>query len=111
MLVLTYLQIANGRYAGIGGTEMSIVKTFGLIKEDIYIKIKGSFKINKKYNHQKEKLEKFREKHKHKLFYWDDIVEHCKLPFKTYNSYLRRARKLKISEEDYLANMMYLKNI
>lgn len=84
---------------------------FYLIKEDVYIEIKGSFEINKKYNYQEEKIEKFREKHKHKLLYWDDIVKHCKLPLKAYSSYLRRARRLKISEEDYLANMMYLKNI
>ncbi|MBO0550232.1 hypothetical protein EXQ33_06640 [Clostridium botulinum] len=79
---------------------------FYLIDENKYIEIKGSFKMNK--SHQEENVELFKINHKWDVLYWGDIVKQCNLHLKTYNSYLRRARKLNIKEEDYLANMMYL---
>ena len=80
---------------------------FYLVDENKYIEIKGSFKINEKYSHQKENIDMFKENNDWKILYWEDIVLQCGLPLKTYHSYLRRARKLNIKEEDYLANIMY----
>lgn len=76
---------------------------FYIIDDDKYIEIKGSFKMNE--SHQKENVQMFKTTHKWDILYWDDIVEQCKLPLKTYCSYLRRARKLNLKEEDYLANL------
>jgi len=76
---------------------------FYLIGKNKYIEIKGSFKMNK--SHQKENSKLFAKTHKWDILYWDDIVKQCKLPLKTYSSYLRKARKIKVKEEDYLANL------
>lgn len=75
---------------------------FYLINENKYIEIKGSFKVNE--SHQKENTKLFKINYNWDILYWSDIVEQCKLPLKTYHSYLQRARKLNIKEEDYLAN-------
>ncbi len=56
-------------------------------------------------SHQKENIEIFKNNYKLDILYWDDIVQQCNLPFKSYSSYLRRATKLGIKEEDYLANL------
>lgn len=74
---------------------------FYLIDEDKYIEIKGSFKVNK--SHQRENIEIFKKYYKLDILYWNDIVQQCNLPLKSYSSYLQRARKLGIKEEDYLA--------
>lgn len=76
---------------------------FYLTDEDKYIEIKGSFKMNN--SHQKENIEIFKNNYKLDILYWDDIVQQCNLPLKSYSSYLRRATKLGIKEEDYLANL------
>lgn len=77
---------------------------FYLIDKNIYIEIKGNFK-NGENSHQKDNINIFKNEHKHKVLFWKDIVEECKLPYKAYHTYLRQSRKLKIKEEDYLANL------
>lgn len=81
---------------------------FYLIDEDRYIEIKGNFKIKNNYSHQQENTELFKENHNWEILYWDNIIEKCNLPFKVYSSYLRKARKLSIKEEDYLGKSMYM---
>lgn len=75
---------------------------FYLIDTDEYIEIKGSFNMNN--SHQKENAKLFSETHNYRILYWNDIVDELHLKLKTYHSYLRRAEKLCISKEDYLAD-------
>ena len=42
------------------------------------------------------------------IYLWEDIVNICKLPFKSYSSYRYKAQKMKINIEEYFANMVYL---
>lgn len=74
---------------------------FYLIDTDEYIEIKGSFKANEN-SHQKENIDIFKTNYNIVIMYWNDIVEKCDLSYKSYNTYLRQAKKLKIKEEDYL---------
>lgn len=81
---------------------------FYLIDNNKYIEIKGSFKINEQYSHQKENIEIFNNNNNLSILYWNDIVKECKLPYKAYSTYLRQARKLNLKEEYYLAEKLYL---
>lgn len=74
---------------------------FYLINTDEYIEIKGSFKANEN-SHQKENIDIFKTNYSIVIMYWNDIVEKCDLSYKSYNTYLQQAKKLKIKEEDYL---------
>ena len=76
---------------------------FYLEDQNKYIEIKGSFKNNK--SNQKENIKIFKETHKLDILYWNDIITQCKLPLKSYSSYLKRARILNIKEEDYFAKI------
>jgi hypothetical protein len=76
---------------------------FHLINENKYIEIKGYY-IEDKYHHQKDNSNLFKINNNLLVLYWVDIVQQCKLPYKTYHTYLRQARKLNIKEEDYLAH-------
>nr|DAP20333.1 MAG TPA: hypothetical protein [Caudoviricetes sp.] len=55
-------------------------------------------------SHQKENALLFKKSHNYQIIYWEDIVNKLHLELKTYHSYLRRAEKLGIDKEDYLAN-------
>ena len=79
---------------------------FYLIDTDEWIEIKGSFKSNNQ-ELQKEKIQVFKQTHKHKTIYWNDIVSICNLPYKAYKTYFRHADKNKIRIEDYLANLSF----
>ena len=79
---------------------------FYLIDTDEWIEIKGSFKSNNQ-ELQKEKIQVFKQTHKHKTIYWNDIVSICNLPYKAYKTYFRHADKNKIRIEDYLANSSF----
>ena len=76
---------------------------FYLIDEDKYIEIKGSFKVNK--SHQKENIELFKQNNNCNILYWDDLVKECNLPYKSYVTYFRNAKKIEVKIEDYLANI------
>lgn len=75
---------------------------FYLIDTDEWVEIKGSFKMNN--SRQQNNALIFSNSHNYHILYWDDIVNKLHLELKTYNSYLRRAEKIGISKEDYLAN-------
>lgn len=75
---------------------------FYLINEDEYIEIKGSFEVNKQYNHQEDNTKLFNDKYKLNILYWKDLVKVCNLKFKSYNTYLNQARRLCVKEEDFL---------
>ena len=55
-------------------------------------------------SHQQNNALIFSNSHNYHILYWDDIVNKLHLELKTYHSYLRRAEKIGVSKEDYLAN-------
>ena len=75
---------------------------FYLIDTDEWVEIKGSFKMNN--SRQQNNALIFSNSHNYHILYWDDIVNKLHLELKTYHSYLRRAEKIGVSKEDYLAN-------
>lgn len=83
------------------------IPDFYLIDSDEWIEIKGSFKQGE--SKQKEKIEMFKNKYNHSVLFWNDIVDICGLKYKSYSTYLRKADKLNIKREDYLANLRFAK--
>ena len=80
--------------------------------QDIYDKLLSEGKNHPPYHFryqelQKEKIQVFKQTHKHKTIYWNDIVSICNLPYKAYKTYFRHADKNKIRIEDYLANSSF----
>lgn len=69
-----------------------------------WIEIKGTFKVNN--SRQKDNIKIFKQTHKHKILFWEDIVKECSLPYKTYNTFLNHADRKGISREDYLAKLV-----
>ena len=86
--------------------ESRYTPDFYLIDTDEWIEIKGSFKSGNQ-ELQKEKIQVFKQTHKHKTIYWNDIVSICNLPYKAYKTYFRHADKNKTRIEDYLANSSF----
>lgn len=76
---------------------------FYLINEDRYIEIKGSFKTNN--SKQKQNINLFSLEHNIEILYWKDLVNICDLEYKTYNSYINKAKRLGLLVEDYLVNI------
>lgn len=77
---------------------------FFLNKENKYIEIKGSFKVNK--SNQAENIKLFKNNHNITILFWENLIKICNLKFNTYNTYLRQARKLGIKEEDYIISIL-----
>lgn len=77
---------------------------FYLKKENKYIEIKGYFS-----EISKEKINLFSFNNKIEVLLWNKLVEVCKLPFKSYSNYKKRAEKLNMSVCDYLAQKRYVK--
>jgi len=77
---------------------------FYLINEKKYIEIKGSFK-NGNNLLQEQKIELFKENFNCEVKFWDDIFIDCNLPFKTYVTYFRNAKKHNVSIEDYFVSV------
>ena len=83
------------------------IPDFYLKNENKWIEIKGSFDTNsqqKQYN----KIAKFKQSHDIDVLFWDDIVAYCKLSHKSYQTYIRQAKKSDVSVEEYFANMRYV---
>lgn len=81
---------------------------FYLINEDKYIEIKGvPFHVFDESS-QSDKIKIFRKKYGLDIYYWDDLVNICHLPYKGYANYGARAIKLNVSSEDYLGKYLYL---
>lgn len=78
---------------------------FYLKNDDLYVEIKGSFKMNN--SNQKTNIDIFKKTHKHKLMFWKDIVNECKLPYKAYSTIMNHADKNNIKREDFLAKGNY----
>lgn len=80
---------------------------FYLTDTDEWIEIKGTFKVNN--SRQKDNIKIFKQTHKHKILFWEDIVSECNLRYKTYNTFLNHADIENMSKEDYLAKQCYFK--
>lgn len=72
---------------------------------DIYYEVKGY--IYSKC--QQEKIEFLKQYNNIQYIYWEDLIEKCNLPYKTFKAYKNKAEKLNIKLEDYFALEYYHK--
>lgn len=81
---------------------------FYIVKDDLYIEIKGiSYDVYDKYN-QKKRYDLFKQIHSIEIYHWNDLVSMCNLPYKTYKGFKDNANKLNITIEEYLGEMLYM---
>lgn len=78
---------------------------FYLISDNKYIELKGTFNNGHKVS-QKVKIDIFSASHKIQVLFWEDIVSFCNLPFKSYQTYIRKAQRNGMSAEDYFAKFV-----
>lgn len=83
---------------------------FYIVDDDYWIETKGSFFKYRGGEFQMDKILKTIEIHNIKIliFFWDDILKNCKLPFKSLSTYYSKAEKINVKIEDYLAKMLYM---
>ena len=81
---------------------------FYIVDENRYVEIKGISYDRMDKSNQQDKFNLFKENNNIEIYLWEDIVNICKLPFKSYSSYRYKAQKMKINIEEYFANMVYL---
>lgn len=81
---------------------------FYILDENRYVEIKGISYDRMDKSNQQDKFNLFKENNNIEIYLWEDIVNICKLPFKSYSSYRYKAQKMKINIEEYFANMVYL---
>ncbi len=83
---------------------------FYLPKTKEWFETKGSFSAyDNQSENQLKNIEIISKKINLKVLFWKDIVQVCNLECKALSTYFRRAKKLNIPVEDYLAEMQYLK--
>jgi hypothetical protein len=70
--------------------------------DDTFVEVKGYLS-----DRSKIKMKKFSENFSLQVLYWDDLVEGCHLPFKSYSSFFKKAKSMNIQVEDYLADRLY----
>jgi hypothetical protein len=80
---------------------------FYLTNENKYIEIKGIPDTRFDKNNQRENREIFKNYYNLDMYYWEDLIKICDLPFKSYRSYKCRAEKFKLTFEEYLGYMLY----
>jgi len=88
-------------------SSMRYTPDFYIPRDDLWIETKGSFQLNDSSKRQIGKINIFKESHNLKILYWKDIVDFCKLKYKSLKSYYNHAEKEKIKIEDFLGQRMY----
>ncbi|MEG0872898.1 MAG: hypothetical protein RR942_09235 [Romboutsia sp.] len=80
---------------------------FYINNECKYIEVKGINYNTYDRSNQREKFDIFKQSHNIELYYWNDLIETCGLPYKNYSSYKNRADKMNITIENYFSRMLY----
>jgi hypothetical protein len=71
-----------------------------------YVEIKGIW-----MNEADIKVNLFAKNYTLKVMGWEELYQECNLPFKSRSSFELRARNLKITIQDYLAQKLYLYSV
>jgi len=69
---------------------------------ETYFEIKGLLK-----EESVSKMEIFSKENKLEILFWKDLVKFAKLPFKSYSTFMRRAKAINMPAKEYFAKMIY----